>query len=210
MSEFQPMHKNHMSILSLPKDILAVIFSKLWRIEAKGVPLTCKMFSQVISSRRYFNNNFKHFTIRIQQLPDSLARSLLRAAEKVDLSHFRDAEANKANAQSMLKHPKSAIVKYDHFDTPNTLLNRFQQENETTWPDCKKACLSLYANSAHGRLHAFQDEHNSLLEELEFLPQENRETLYTSDFSWRELNESLLTWSDVMSQIFATQKKLEE
>jgi len=49
--------KNEMSclsILDLPKDLLGVIFSWLWRIEAKGVPLTCKMFHGILNSKRWF------------------------------------------------------------------------------------------------------------------------------------------------------------
>ena len=55
-------------ILSLPKDLLGVIFSFLWRIEAKGIPLTCKLFHFILVSPRWFKG-WKMFQAHIEFKP---------------------------------------------------------------------------------------------------------------------------------------------
>ena len=41
-------------MMNLPKDLPGLIFSILWRIEAKGIPTTCKLFHSIIKSPRWF------------------------------------------------------------------------------------------------------------------------------------------------------------
>ena len=52
---FSKIHLNkNFIMMNLPKDLHGLIFSFLWRIEAKGVPLTCKLFYMIIKSPRWF------------------------------------------------------------------------------------------------------------------------------------------------------------
>jgi hypothetical protein len=195
-------------MLRLPKDILGFIFSKLYKIEAKGVPLTCKLFHLTLSSRRYFTS-FKSFSITIQELPWSLHFSLLNAATKA-LQQSENPHTTSSIAEFLKKQPKSVTVKYDHYDTLQTLLQRFRQENQTSWPNCE-TCNSLYAHDHNNNMFAFRNESNSILSELDYLYPPNQRTLYTSDFTWQELRESLVTWSDVMSKAhFGHNNKMED
>jgi hypothetical protein len=47
-------HFKAKQMTNLPKDLHGLIFSFLWRIEAKGVPLTCKLFLSIIKSPKWF------------------------------------------------------------------------------------------------------------------------------------------------------------
>ncbi len=115
------------TILSLPKDVLAMVFSQLWRIEARGVPLTCKLFHQVISSQR---SNFRHFTITIQVTSAISKHPSIHVAQQ--------------NAETF-------ILEYDHFDTLSSLLSKVQNKESSS-----THMKSLYAY-AHGRMVAFYE-----------------------------------------------------
>jgi hypothetical protein len=184
-------------MLRLPKDVLGLIFSKLYKIEAKGVPLTCKFFYLTLSSTRYFQS-FKFFSITIQELPLCLHFSLQTAAKKA-LHQSEDTQTKSSVAAFLQRTLRSVTVNYDHYDTLQSLLQRFRQENRNTWPNCE-TCNSLYAHDHNNNLFAFRNENNSILTELDNLYPPNQHTLYTSDFTWQELRESLVTWSDIMSE----------
>jgi hypothetical protein len=89
-------------ILSLPKDLLGVIFSFLWRIEAKGIPLTCKLFHFILVSPRWFKG-WKMFQAHIES---ELCIECKPPAKKL-------------------------FVEYDHFDTFKILLARVQKLNQS-------------------------------------------------------------------------------
>jgi hypothetical protein len=199
-------------MLTLPKDILGLIFSKLYKIEAKGVPLTCKLFSLILSSKRYFPQSFKTFSVTIQELPLCLHFSLLEAAKKVLHHHHHQLQHAHTPASITVafleRLPRSVTVKYDHYDTLESLLQRFRHENQTTWPNCETTCYSLYAHDQNNNLFAFRNENNFVTAELDYLYPPNQHTLYTSDFTWQELRESIVTWSDIMSEaLFGHHKK---
>jgi hypothetical protein len=197
-------------MLRLPKDILGFIFSKLYKIEAKGVPLTCKLFHFTLTSRRYFTS-FKSFSITIQELPLSLHFSLLDAAKALQHTneHTNESDVKSDVVEFLKKQPRSVTVNYDHYDTLQTLLQRFRQENRNTWPNCE-TCNSLYAHDHNDNMFAFRNENNSILSELDNLYPPNQRTLYTSDFTWQELRESLVTWSDIMSKALLGHNKVED
>jgi hypothetical protein len=194
-------------MLKLPKDILGLIFSKLYKIEAKGIPLTCKLFSLILSSKRYFPQSFKSFSITIQELPLSLHFSLLDAAKKA-LQQTENTQVKSDVVAFLKRKPKSTTVIYDHYDTLASLLQRFRHENQSTWPN---TCNSLYAHDHNNNMFAFRNENNSILSELDYLYPPNQRTLYTSDFTWQELRESLVTWSDILSEaLFGHNNKMDD
>ena len=78
-------------MMNLPKDLHGLIFSFLWRIEAKGIPLTCKLFHSIIKSPRWFKG-WRMFKTR-----------------------FHNQELSP--------------IEYDHFDTFDMVLSRFQQKH---------------------------------------------------------------------------------
>ena len=89
-----------MSILELSNDILGVIFSYMWRNEAKGVILACKRFNEVIRSKRYFSQGWKTCHIMVQNIPLKYTDS----------------------SSVIFK----TILDYDHLDTMEILLKRFK------------------------------------------------------------------------------------
>jgi hypothetical protein len=166
------------SILSLPKDVLAMVFSQLWRIEAKGVPLTCKLFHQVISSQRFLSLKFKHFAITIQVTPAS------------------DHSARVANVLD--QNNETFMLESDHCDTLSSLL--FKVQNMDTSIGVK----SLFAY-AHGRMVAFR-ENNLVIKELEQLGPENQTVLHASSFTWQESRGSARTWCDFVNESLSSEK----
>ncbi len=195
-------------MLRLPKDVLGLIFSKLYKIEAIGVPLTCRLFHFIVSSQRYFES-FQTFSITIQELPLCLHFSILDAAKKALQSN--ESAHTKSSLEEFLKRtPRSVTVKYDHYDTLQSLLQRFHNENRTTWPNCETACNSLYAHDHNNNMFAFRNENNFVIAELDYLYPPNQRTLYTSDFTWQELRDSLVTWSDIMSEALFGDIKMED
>jgi hypothetical protein len=123
-------NKTKMKFVSLPKDVLAMVFSHLWRIEAKGVPLTCKLFHEVVSSQRFFESNFKHFTIAIIQSAHTAKRGFISA-----------------------RNQETFLLKYDHFDTFSSLLAKVQSKDSSS-----SHIRSLYAYAHTGRVVAFQEK----------------------------------------------------
>jgi hypothetical protein len=158
------------SIVSLPKDVLAMIFSHLWRIEAKGVVLTCKLFYQVVSSQRFFESNFKHFTIAIIQGAHTAKLNFICTARNQDI--------------------ETCILKYDHFDTFSSLLSKVQSKDSSS-----AHVKSLYAYAHTGRMVAFHKS-NHVVTELD--KQLRPLVLYTSHFTWKELRDKARTWCDIM------------
>ncbi len=116
------------TILQLPEDILGLIFSKLWRIKAKGIPLTCRLFSYVLKSPRYFTG-WRRFTIRIQDTPNMLRRYTTN-------SHI--------TSFAPVSEPKYAIVKYDHLDTVADLLDRLKSHVA----ECSEHFIALWPQSS--------------------------------------------------------------
>jgi hypothetical protein len=98
-------------ICDLPKDVLGLVFSQMWRIDATGVPLTCRLFAFVVKSKRYFKG-WKAFTITIQDMPNALRR-------------YEDV----GNA---LSHTQFKVVKYDHYNTMADLLRLIVKETIST------------------------------------------------------------------------------
>jgi hypothetical protein len=159
------------SIVLLPKDVLATIFSQLWRIEAKGVVLTCKLFYHVVSSQRFLNLNFKHFTIAIIQGAPVSKRSFICTVRNQEI--------------------ETCILKYDHFDTFFSLLSKVQRRNFSS-----AHVKSFYVYAHTGRMVAFHE--NSLVAaELCSL---NCTVLYASEFTWNELRDDARLWCDFVRQ----------
>ncbi len=141
---------------NLPKDVLGLIFSHLWRIDATGVPLTCRLFAFVLKSKRYFKG-WKAFTITIQDMP-------------IALRGYHDLNT------APLSPPQFAIVKYDHFDTMADLLQRFV--SETKFNNLQNAA-ALYGLNEHGNRIALP-KHKRVIHALFALPQHCRHVIYCS------------------------------
>jgi hypothetical protein len=67
------------NIVNLPEDLVKYIFTFIWRYDVKGIPLTCKIFHQIVNSPRYFKG-WKSFTITI--------RSPYSQGARVKYDHF--------------------------------------------------------------------------------------------------------------------------
>jgi hypothetical protein len=143
-----------MRIANLPKDILGLVFSQLWRIDATGVPLTCKLFAFVLRSKRYFKG-WKAFTITIQDMPNALRR-------------YQDFDT------SPLSPPHSVVVKYDHFDKMHDLLNRFVSENKDS-----RNIKALYGLNEYG-IRIALPKHKRVTHALFALSQHCRHVIYCS------------------------------
>jgi hypothetical protein len=142
-------------ICDLPKDVLGLIFSQMWRIDATGVPLTCRLFAFVLKSKRYFKE-WKAFTITIQDMPNAL-----RKYQYLDTTHPFTSQI--------------ATVKYDHFDTMANLLQRIFEEKEFD----SKNIRALYGLSEHG-LRIALPKNKRVAHALFALPQHCRALIYCS------------------------------
>ena len=152
------------TIESLPKDVLGLIFQKLWRKEAKSIPTTCKLF-------RF--KGWQTFEITIQELPSNIHKSLQEAAIK-------------ANVPFALSAPRSVKIQYDHFDTLLDVLNRFKTENKD-WNNVEYN--SLYGLDENDNTFTFL-RGNLLVNEIKKLPIHQQSTIYCSDFTFKELEEN--------------------
>ena len=138
-------------MMNLPKDLHGLIFSFLWRIEAKGIPLTCKLFHSIIKSPRWFKG-WRMFKTRFHN-------------------------------------PEFSPTEYDHFDTFDMVLSRFQEKN----PQSK--VQSFYTiNPTNNRIH--------LLFEDEFAFSFESSTLHESYYTWKELRKMQRTWTGFVEGIF--------
>jgi len=174
-----------MSIETLPKDVLGLIFQKLWRKDAKALQLTCKLFQFIVTSQRWFKG-WQQMELVIQELPDGIHKSLQQAAIK-------------ANIPCVITPPKKVTVKYDHFDKLRDVVNRFNELiKDEHW---STEYHSLYGLDEKDRTVTFLPG-NYLVDELEKLPLHHRAKIYCSDFSFQELEENrriYFTWESIVS-----------
>jgi hypothetical protein len=158
-SSILPAHTSQkMTFTNLPKDILGLIFSNLWRIDATGVPLTCRLFAFVLQSKRYFKR-WKAFTITIQDMPNALRR--------YDLDTMTPSSSA----------PHSAVVEYDHFDTMADVLQRFISENN--FDNLQNIIVALYGLDEHG-VRVALPKNKRVTHALFALPQHCRHAIYCS------------------------------
>jgi hypothetical protein len=143
-----------MRIANLPKDILGLVFSQMWRIDATGVPLTCKLFAFVVKSKRYFKG-WKAFTITIQDMPNALRR-------------YEDV----GNA---LSHTQFKVVKYDHYNTMADLLRLIVKENKFYSQNIR----AFYGLNEHG-IRIALPKHKRVTHALFALSQHCRHIIYCS------------------------------
>jgi len=168
------------SIESLPKDVLGLIFQKLWRKDAKSIPMTCKLFRLIITNERWFKG-WQTFEITIQELPSNIYKSLQEAA-------------NRANVPVTFGPPKTVKIQYDHFDTLFDVLNRFKNSiiNNQNWSK-QVEYNSLYGLDEHDNTFTFL-RGNLLVNEIKKLPIHQQSKLYCSDFTFQELEENKRTY----------------
>jgi hypothetical protein len=174
-----------MSIVALPKDVLGLIFQKLWKKDAKALPTTCKLFKLIVTSQRWFKG-WKQLEIVIQELPDGIHKSLQQAAIK-------------ANLTCVIAPPKKVTVKYDHFDKLHDILIGFKAIiNDEHW---STEYHSFYGLDENDSTVTFL-QGNYLVDELKKLPLHQRAKIYCSDFSFQELEENrraYFTWDSIVS-----------
>ena len=124
-------------ILSLPKDLLGVIFSFLWRIDAKGIPLTCKLFHFILVSPRWFKG-WKMFQALIECKPP--AEKIL-----VEYDHFdtfkmilaRVQKLNHSQIHSFFTIKNKKIELFDETDFVFKFQNLVLYGSKYTWSESR-------------------------------------------------------------------------
>lgn len=157
-----------MLIFCLPNDILGLIFSQLWRVEAKGIPLSCKRFLEILTSKRYFKG-WQHFTITVTNTTHHFRQ----------IPSFKLIEKTPNNKKTI-----NETVTYDHFDTFSSVLEKFNLH-------AKMQYKSLYACDGFRNFFSFQ-ENDSVWWEISVFTFPHCNTLYTSTLPWEELQEQVL------------------
>ena len=160
-----------MSIETLPKDVLGLIFRKLWRRDAKGIPTTCKLFHTILTSKRWFKG-WQQLKITIQDLPDIVFESLQQAAVIANFSNYQ-----------ILPKPKNIQVKYDHLDTSLSVLQRLNSELKTNRHE------ALFGLDEQDMTFPFHPR-SFLFTELQKLPKRHQTTIYCTECSFEHLEEN--------------------
>jgi len=132
------------TILSLPKDLLGVIFSCLWRIEAKGIPLTCKLFHFILVSPRWFKG-WKMFQAVIECKPP--AEKLFIAYDHFDTFNMilaRVQKLNHSHIHSIFTITNNKIELFDEHDFVFKFQNQSFYGSKYTWSESRNMQQIFY------------------------------------------------------------------
>ena len=115
--------------------------------------------------------------IVIQELPEGIHKALKQAAIRAGMTAYSTIQL------------KKITIKFDHFDTMHDVLNRFKKEISNNWGYNNVEFNSLYGLDEDDNTFCFL-QGNLLVNELQKLPQHQRNTIYCSDFTFQELEEN--------------------